>query len=58
MDSDEETIEEQEEFFYLWADNFDLLKIYKILRQYLGEGYQIDSTILLALIRMQQLKNA
>ena len=51
-DDEEETEDEEvDEIFYLWETNKDIFDVYKILMGYLkGEFYEIDSTILLALI--------
>ena len=47
---DELPIESPDFIFYLWELETTLFKIYKTVRQYLQEGYAIDSSILLALI--------
>lgn len=43
--------EDEEVFFFLWDINSDVWEIYKILRLYLDEKYNMNSGILLELIK-------
>ena len=47
----EENLDGSENTFYLWSTELDLFKVYKILRHYLTEGYVLDSSTLLALLK-------
>jgi hypothetical protein len=55
MDFSEEELEDEEEeedIFYLWDTNKPIFDLFRILANYLtGEYYNIDSAILLALIK-------
>lgn len=46
----EEIYDKDEEILYLWDTNLEVYSIYKLLLNYLGEYYSINSAILLALI--------